>query len=45
MEIVEDLIVAASADAKSKAERKTAEEMQKLAGSMGLPPGMGIPGL
>ena len=45
VEIVEDLIVAASADAKSKAERKTAEEMQKLASSMGLPPGMGIPGL
>lgn len=44
-EIVEDLIVAASADAKAKAERKMAEEMQKLAGGLGLPPGMGIPGL
>ena len=44
-EIVEDLIVAAAADAKAKVERKTAEEMQKLAGSLGLPPGMGLPGL
>ena len=42
-EIVEDLIVAASADAKAKAERKMAEEMQKLAGGLGLPPGLGIP--
>jgi hypothetical protein len=44
-EIVEDLIVAASADAKTKAERKMSEEMQKLAGGLGLPPGMNIPGL
>ncbi len=44
-EILEDLIVAASADAKAKVERRTGEEMQKLAGSLGLPPGMGIPGL
>ena len=44
-EIVEDLIVAAAADAKAKAERKMAEEMQKLAGNLGLPPGMGLPGL
>ncbi len=43
-EIVEDLIVAAAADAKAKAERKMAEEMQKLAANMGLPPGM-LPGL
>ena len=43
-EIVEDLIVAAAADAKAKAERRMAEEMQKLAGSLGLPPGMSIPG-
>jgi DNA-binding YbaB/EbfC family protein len=44
-EILEDLIVAAAADAKAKAERKMAEEMQKLAGSLGLPPGMNLPGL
>jgi DNA-binding YbaB/EbfC family protein len=43
-EIVEDLVVAAHADAKAKAERRMAEEMQKLAGGLGLPPGM-IPGL
>ena len=43
-EIVEDLVVAAHADAKAKAERCMAEEMQKLAGGLGLPPGM-VPGL
>ena len=44
-EIVEDLIVAAHADAKAKAERRMSEEMQKIAGDLGLPPGLGIPGL
>ena len=44
-EILEDLIVAAHADAKAKAERKLSEEMQKLAGGLNLPPGLGIPGL
>jgi DNA-binding YbaB/EbfC family protein len=39
-QIVEDLIAAAHADAKSKVERVVAEEMQKLARDMGLPPGM-----
>jgi len=43
-EIVEDLVRAAHADAKAKLERRTAEEMQKLAAQMGLPPGM-LPGL
>jgi len=43
-EIVEDLVRAAHADAKAKLERRTADEMQKLAASMGLPPGM-LPGL
>ena len=43
-EIVEDLIVAAHADAKAKVEQKMAEHMQKLAGGLGLPPGMGFPG-
>jgi DNA-binding protein YbaB len=41
--MVEDLIVAAHADAKSKLERRVAEEMGKLARDMGLPPGM-LPG-
>lgn len=40
---VEDLIVAAHADAKSKLERRVAEEMRKIAGSLGLPPGLGFP--
>jgi hypothetical protein len=39
-QIVEDLIAAAHADAKSKVERVVAEQMQKLARDMGLPPGM-----
>ena len=42
-EMVEDLIVAAHNDAKAKLERRAAEEMQKLARDMGLPPGM-LPG-
>lgn len=44
-EIVEDLIVAAHADAKAKAEAKMAEEMRTLAGGLGLPPGFGLPGM
>jgi hypothetical protein len=42
-EIVQDLVVAAHTDAKAKVERRVAEEMQKLARDMGLPPGM-MPG-
>src|SRR5215469_10974427 len=39
---IEDLVVAAHADAKAKLERRVAEEMQKIAGSLGLPPGLGL---
>lgn len=39
---IQDLIVAAHADAKGKLERRVAEEMQKIAGSLGLPPGLGL---
>ncbi|HEY8696145.1 MAG TPA: YbaB/EbfC family nucleoid-associated protein [Rhizomicrobium sp.] len=39
-QVVEDLIVAAHADAKAKIERRVSEEMQKLARDMGLPPGL-----
>jgi DNA-binding YbaB/EbfC family protein len=39
-EIVEDLIVAAHRDAKTKVERQVSEEMAKLAQDMGLPPEM-----
>jgi DNA-binding YbaB/EbfC family protein len=43
MEMVEDLIVAAHADAKRKIEAMAAEEMQKVTGGMQLPPGMKLP--
>ena len=39
---IQDLIVAAHADANGKLERRVAEEMQKIAGSLGLPPGLGL---
>lgn len=42
-EVVEDLILAAFADAKSKVEAHTAEEMSKLTGGLNLPPGMKLP--
>ena len=40
---MEDLIVAALNDAKSKAEEKSQDEMKKLTGGLGLPPGMKMP--
>lgn len=40
---VEDLVVAAHSDAKAKLERRVADEMRKIAGSLGLPPGIGFP--
>ena len=42
-EVVEDLIVAAVKDAQKKASNREREEMQKLAESLGLPPGMNLP--
>ena len=42
-EIVEDLIVAAHNDAKSKAETMTADEMKSLTGGLPLPPGLKLP--
>lgn len=42
-EVVEDLIVAAFADAKAKAEAHMAEEMSKVTGGLNLPPGMKLP--
>ena len=38
-EIVEDLIVAAHNDAKSKLKKKTTEEISKVTGGISLPPG------
>ena len=42
-EMVEDLILAAYADAKGKADRLSAEKMQNLAAGLPLPPGMKLP--
>jgi DNA-binding YbaB/EbfC family protein len=42
-EIVEDLIVAAHADAKSRAEQRMADEMRELTGGLNLPPGFNLP--
>jgi DNA-binding YbaB/EbfC family protein len=42
-EVLEDLIVAAHADAKAKVEAMMAEEMQKATSGMALPPGMKLP--
>ena len=40
---VEDLVVAAHADARTKLERSVAEAMKSFAGALGLPPGLGLP--
>ena len=42
-EIVEDLIVAAHNDAKSKLKKKTSEEISKVTGGVNLPPGFKLP--
>lgn len=44
-QIAEDLITAAFNDARDKADRVSGEEMQKLQGGMGLPPGFNLPGM
>ncbi|PKQ02053.1 MAG: YbaB/EbfC family nucleoid-associated protein [Alphaproteobacteria bacterium HGW-Alphaproteobacteria-12] len=41
-EVLEDLIIAASADAKAKAEALAAEKMKSVTGGMALPPGLGL---
>lgn len=41
-EILEDLIVAAHADAKTKLETEMAERMKSLTGGMALPPGFSL---
>ncbi|MDF1585661.1 YbaB/EbfC family nucleoid-associated protein [Marinimicrococcus flavescens] len=43
MEILEDLVVAATNDAKAKIDAHLQAEMGKLAGGMPLPPGMKLP--
>ncbi len=42
-EMTEDLILAAFADAKAKADRAAAEKMQELTAGLPLPPGMKLP--
>ena len=42
-EIVEDLIIAAHNDAKSKLKKKTSEEISKVTGDVSLPPGFKLP--
>ena len=43
VEVLEDLIVAATNDAKAKVEAHMAEQMQKLTGGLKLPEGMKLP--
>jgi DNA-binding YbaB/EbfC family protein len=43
MEMLQDLILAASADARRKMEAAAAEEMQKVTGGLNLPAGMKLP--
>ena len=43
VEVLEDLIVAATNDAKAKAEAKVAEKMRELTGGLNLPPGFSLP--
>ncbi len=42
-EILEDLIVAAHADAKAKVEQVMAQEMKSVTGGLPLPPGLKLP--
>lgn len=42
-EVLEDLIIAAFNDTKNRVEANFTEQMGKIAGSMGLPPGMKLP--
>jgi len=43
VEVLEDLIVAAFNDAKSRVEQHVAQEMAKLTGGLNLPPGLKLP--
>jgi len=43
VEVLEDLIVAAAKDARSKADTRVQEEMAKLTGGLQLPPGFKLP--
>jgi DNA-binding YbaB/EbfC family protein len=43
VEVLEDLVVAAIADGRTKADALAVEEMQKLTGGLNLPPGIKLP--
>ena len=43
VEVLEDLLIAAHADAKSKAEAEVAQRMQEVTAGLPLPPGMKLP--
>ncbi len=43
MEMLEDLLVAAHADAKRKLDAQMADEMAKVTGGLNLPPGLKLP--
>ena len=43
MEMLQDLIVAACADARRKLDERAAEEMQKVTGGLNLPAGLKLP--
>ncbi len=43
MEMLQDLLVAAHADARRRLEAAAAEEMQKATGGLSLPPGLKLP--
>ena len=42
VEVLEDLIIAAHADAKARVEAHAAEEMKKITGGLSLPPGLNL---
>ncbi|MCH4090797.1 YbaB/EbfC family nucleoid-associated protein [Acetobacter sp.] len=43
MEMLQDLIVAAFADAKARLDKRASDEMQKVTGGLNLPPGLKLP--
>ncbi|MEC7489323.1 MAG: YbaB/EbfC family nucleoid-associated protein [Pseudomonadota bacterium] len=43
VEVLEDLIIAAFSDAKTKSEQRMQDEMSKVTGGLNLPPGMKLP--
>ena len=45
LEDLQDLVVAAVADAQTNAKAAAEEKMNRIAGGMGLPPGLSLPGM